>query len=81
MEVAPDSMQEVMYSLLKAMHRIAKEHNQQPQAGLLNCKTAPREVPTDNEYSTGAWFMYHALNSELTLPLLFTSRGPFLTPL
>ena len=66
MEVAPDSMQDVMYSLLKAMNRVAKEHNQHPQGGLLNCKSPPREVPTDAEYSTGTWFMYHALNSEWT---------------
>ena len=67
MKAAPDGMHEVMYPLLKAMNRIAKDHNQQPQAGLLYAKPPAglREAPTDAEYSTGPWFMYHALNSEL----------------
>jgi hypothetical protein len=63
MQASPDCMQSVMGALLKAMHRIAKEHNQQPHLALLTAKAVvPREVPTDSEYSTGAWFMYQALN-------------------
>ena len=64
MQASPDCMNEVMYSLLKAMNRIAKDHNQQPNNGYLFAKSAPREVPADSEYSTGPWFMYHALNSK-----------------
>lgn len=62
-QATSDSMQDIMFSLLKAMNRIAKDHNQQPQAALLACKGAPKESPTDADYSSGPWFMFHALNS------------------
>ena len=67
-----------MYSLLKAMNRFSKDHNQQPQAGLLFAKTAPREVPTDAEYSTGSWFIYHALNSTFSFAYILLLFQTFL---
>lgn len=82
MQAAPDCMNEVMYSLLKAMNRIAKDHNQQPNNGYLFAKTNPREVPADSEYSTGPWFMYHALNSEflsLSLHILLSPYNLYLS--
>lgn len=61
----PRSMDEVIPSLLKAMNRMAKDHNQQPQAGLLGIKgSTSRESPTENEYGSGSWFVYHALDCE-----------------
>lgn len=64
MEPAPQGMQPVIHSLLKAMNRLAKDHNQQPQAALLSSKGPAKEAPTDADYSTGAWFMFHALSGK-----------------
>jgi hypothetical protein len=75
MEAAPDCMHEVLYSLLKAMNRIAKDHNQQPQVALLFAKTSTaREAPTDAEYSTGPWFMYNALNIAVPSALVLSAE-------
>jgi hypothetical protein len=75
MQAAPDCMHEVLYSLLKAMNRIAKDHNQQPQAGLLFAKTSiAREAPTDAEYSTGPWFMFNALNIAVPSALVLSAE-------
>lgn len=61
-------MHSVLGALLKAMNRIARDHNQHPQQALLSAKLpTAREVPTDAEYSTGAWFMYHALTGQCAL--------------
>jgi len=57
-------IQPVIHSLLKAMNQMAKDHNQQPQAGILSAKSASEEAPTNSEYGTGPWFMYHALSGE-----------------
>jgi len=66
-QAAPDSMQAVIHSLLKAMNRLAKDHNAQPHGALLSNKGIPKEAPTDAEYSSGAWFMYHALQGNCCL--------------
>lgn len=38
MQVEPDCMRPLIGPLLRAMHRLAKEHNQSPTAGLLSAK-------------------------------------------
>jgi hypothetical protein len=69
-------MQTAMAPMLKAMHRVAKEHNNQPGLGLLAAKTpAFREAPADSEYSSGAWFMYHALNGTMTFIIQSINRS------
>ena len=66
----PHSMDEVIPSLLKAMNRMAKDHNQQPQAGFLGNKgRTSRESPTENEYGSGSWFVYHALDCEFNIDI------------
>ncbi|PRW20618.1 transformation transcription domain-associated [Chlorella sorokiniana] len=73
MKAAPDCMKPLIGPLLRAMHRLAKEHNQSPTAGLLSAKPdqPARLQPTDATYGSGSWFMWHALNvavpSALTL--------------
>lgn len=43
LEANPDCMQQLMLPMLKAMQRVAKDHNQNPQAGILLAKvSAPR---------------------------------------
>ena len=74
MEAAPDSMHDVMFALLRAMNRVAKDHNQQPTLALLSSKAPAREVPTDSEYSTGPWFMYHALNIAVPSSLVLSAE-------
>ena len=55
------SMEKVLFPLLRAMNRIAKDHSKQPQVGLLSAKGPPQESLSNSEFGTGAWFMYHAL--------------------
>lgn len=65
-EANPDSMQLLMLPLVKSMQRVAKDHNQNPQAGILLAKVSmPREVPSELEHGSGSWFMYHALNGNM----------------
>ena len=45
-QVCKESMQPVSASLLKAMHRMAKEHNQQPGTGILATNKAFIAVPS-----------------------------------
>ena len=64
-EGCPKSMEKVLYSLLRAVNRIAKEHSKQPQLGLLSAKGPPQETLTISEFGTGAWFMHHSLSGKL----------------
>lgn len=40
-QARPNSMQPLIGPLLAAMHRVAKDHNQQPAAGILGSKAFP----------------------------------------
>lgn len=60
-EGSASSMEKVLFPLLRAMNRIAKDHSKQPQVGLLSAKGPPQESLSNSEFGTGAWFMYHAL--------------------
>lgn len=79
-KAAPDSMQGAMFSLLKAMNRLAKDHNQQPGSGILApAKGQPyREVPTNAEYSTGPWFMFNALNGMINFRVRIITNAIYL---
>jgi transformation/transcription domain-associated protein len=73
MKVEPDCMKPLIGPLLRAMHRLAKEHNQAPSLGLLSAKIDQPAClqPTMATHGSGSWFMWHALNvavpSALTL--------------
>ncbi|KAL4439666.1 hypothetical protein ABPG75_002667 [Micractinium tetrahymenae] len=73
MKVDPDCMKPLIGPLLRAMHRLAKEHNQAPAAGLLSAKAdQPAGLrPTEAAHGSGSWFMWNALDvavpSALTL--------------
>ena len=59
-------MKALIGPLLRAMHRLAKEHNQAPAAGLLSAKAdQPAGLqPTEATHGSGSWFMWNALNGE-----------------
>lgn len=73
-QACPQSMQASIFPLLRAMSRFAKEHSQQPKHGRLGPKYGPREEPADTEYSTGAWFMYHALQIAAPSALIMSAE-------
>lgn len=66
-EGCPRSMEKVLFPLLRAMNRMAKEHSKQPQLGLLTAKGHAQESLTNAEYATGAWFIYHALSGAILM--------------
>ncbi|KAL6768445.1 hypothetical protein ACKKBF_B39155 [Auxenochlorella protothecoides x Auxenochlorella symbiontica] len=83
-EARPNSMQPLIGPLLAAMHRVAKDHNQQPAAGILGSKSFPPSTePADSEYGTGAWFMWHALAVAVPSALVLSAdyRKHFLSTL
>ncbi|KAL4854024.1 Transcription-associated protein 1 [Chlorella vulgaris] len=73
MKANPDCMKPLIGPLLRAMHRLAKEHNQAPALGLLSAKAdQPAGLhPSKATHGSGSWFMCNSLNvavpSALTL--------------
>jgi hypothetical protein len=74
-EGSTSSMEKVLFPLLRAMNRIAKDHSKQPQVGLLSAKGPPQESLSNSEFGTGAWFMYHALAGVYRRFLLMPCRA------
>lgn len=64
-----NSMEKVLFLLLKTMNKLAKDHSKQPQLGLLSAKGPPQECLTNSEYGSGAWFIYHAMSGKSAIML------------
>ena len=84
MEGHPAAMKPIMGSFLKAMHRVARDHNSNPATQLLSSKSGQaRMACTDADYGSGAWFMYHALHAAVPSALVLSGdhRRLFLSTL
>lgn len=84
LQAVPDCMKPLIGPLLRAMHRLAKEHNQSPTAGLLSAKPdqparfgrhacVPVETPGGQQRSELNWYtgtLLVQLNKNVTRKLL-----------